>query len=133
MQGKQDYYTMLGVPPNAAEEEIRRAFRLRAKALHPDSQAAGGHIDSDYDFGSLTAAYETLRDADRREAYDRNLVKGRQLASRRGNQRKLPRAFAGGLAIGFLAAAAVIGTKIYLDLGTTRTEAKWKSATRAGE
>lgn len=60
-----DLYTQLGVRRNATLAEIKRAYRARAKAAHPDQ---GGSTEQ---FGALTLAYDTLRDQQRREHYDR--------------------------------------------------------------
>ena len=59
-----DYYAILGVPPGAGPEEIRRAYRRAVKSAHPD---AGG---SEEEFRRIKDAYETLQDADKRHAYD---------------------------------------------------------------
>ncbi len=60
------FYAVLGVDPAASEEDIRGAFRRRAKELHPDSPS--GSASS---FILLKRAYDTLIDGDRRTAYDR--------------------------------------------------------------
>jgi curved DNA-binding protein CbpA len=70
----QDYYNLLGIPPHASAEHLRRAFRERAKAVHPDAHP---HLPSaqrealQRRFIALAQAYETLRDPPRRAAYDR--------------------------------------------------------------
>lgn len=61
-----DLYQQLGVPPEASEEEIRRAYRRAARAHHPDAE---GHADPGQ-FSDATDAYDVLRDRDRRRAYD---------------------------------------------------------------
>jgi molecular chaperone DnaJ len=58
-------YEILGVPRDAAPEEIRRAYRTRARTTHPDR--AGGDPES---FLAIRAAYEILADPDRRRAHD---------------------------------------------------------------
>lgn len=60
-----DCYKILGVPRNATASEIRRAYRKKAKLLHPDLS----HTDSDA-FTELVAAYETLTDIKQRELFD---------------------------------------------------------------
>ena len=64
-------YALLGVPVDASNEAIRRAFRARARTAHPD---AGGDPDA---FRRLQDAYETLRDPGRRRDYDERLGLGR--------------------------------------------------------
>ncbi len=114
MKDEQDYYAILGVPLDAPEAEIRRAFRARAKELHPDSKPAGEHGEAHGEFNLLTEAYETLKDAGRRQAYDAQLLASRQLTPR-AKEGKPPRAFAMGLALGLLLAAAAVGAKISYD------------------
>lgn len=66
---KQTFYDILGVSPEASGDVIRQAFRQRAKERHPD-KAAG----SEAAMRLLNEAYETLRDAQRRQGYDRLLT-----------------------------------------------------------
>ena len=63
----ENYYSLLGVPHSANSQEIKRAFRDRAKHLHPDiaGEAAAGQMRK------LLTAYEVLCDRDRRFEYDR--------------------------------------------------------------
>jgi hypothetical protein len=61
------YYRALGVGRDASAEELKAAFRERAKLWHPDQ----GGPDADEDrFRHLVEAYEVLRDPVRRRAYD---------------------------------------------------------------
>ncbi|MDY7104651.1 MAG: DnaJ C-terminal domain-containing protein [Actinomycetota bacterium] len=62
-----DYYETLGVSPVAEPGEITRAYRRRARHLHPDASSDPAAADR---FAELTAAYEVLSDPDRRVAYD---------------------------------------------------------------
>ncbi|MFP4323795.1 MAG: SUMF1/EgtB/PvdO family nonheme iron enzyme [Anaerolineales bacterium] len=66
---EQDYYAMLGVPPNATQEDIQAAYRRRAKEFHPDQNPH--HAEwADTQFKRLNEAYRTLIDEDQRRVYD---------------------------------------------------------------
>ncbi|MBO5948883.1 molecular chaperone DnaJ [bacterium] len=63
-----NYYEILGIEKNASQDEIKRAFRQKARTLHPDVNKAP---DAEEKFKELGKAYETLMDAQKREMYDR--------------------------------------------------------------
>jgi hypothetical protein len=63
----ENYYSLLAVKQNASTQEIKRAFREKAKQLHPD--IAGKTAEEA--MRKLLTAYEVLSDRDRRHEYDR--------------------------------------------------------------
>lgn len=64
-----DLYGVLGVSPGATDDEIKRAYRRKARELHPDTN--GGDPEAEAKFKEATLAYEVLRDPERRARYDR--------------------------------------------------------------
>src|ERR1044072_5004890 len=62
-----DYYETLGVPRDASNEDIRKAYRKLARENHPDVNKDPGADDR---FKEISEAYEVLRDPDKRTRYD---------------------------------------------------------------
>ena len=67
---KRDYYETLGVPKNASEEDIKKAYRKLAMKHHPDRNQGDDAKKSEEKFKEGKEAYEMLSDAQKRAAYD---------------------------------------------------------------
>jgi molecular chaperone DnaJ len=66
---EKDYYAVLGVPKNATQPEIKKAYRKLAQQHHPDANA--GDPKAEERFKEVSAAYDVIGDEDKRKAYDR--------------------------------------------------------------
>ena len=64
-----DYYQVLGVPKNAAEKDIKSAYRRLARKWHPDANPTNPK-QAEEKFKEISEAYEVLGDADKRKKYD---------------------------------------------------------------
>ncbi len=68
MEQKQDYYEVLGLNKGASEDEIKKAFRKKAKQYHPDLHP--GDKQAEAKFKEVNEAYEVLSDSDKKTRYD---------------------------------------------------------------
>jgi len=67
---KKDYYDTLGVPKNASDDDIKKAYRKLAMKHHPDRNQGDSSKVSEEKFKEVKEAYEMLSDDQKRAAYD---------------------------------------------------------------
>lgn len=79
-----EYYETLGVSENASQEEIKKAYRKKAKKYHPDSN--GDEADEEK-FKKINKAYDVLSDEEKKKKYDRFGKEGVEGHAQRGQRR----------------------------------------------
>ena len=67
---KKDYYDTLGVPKNASDEDLKKAYRKQAMKHHPDRNQGDSGKVAEEKFKEAKEAYEMLSDSNKRGAYD---------------------------------------------------------------
>ena len=63
---KRDFYDVLGATKGASAEELKKAYRTKAKELHPDRNASNPNAEAQ--FKELNEAYDVMKDADKKAA-----------------------------------------------------------------
>ncbi len=69
MAAKRDYYEVLGLARDAADGDIKGAYRKAALKYHPDRNP--GYKEAEARFKEASEAYEVLSDGQKRATYDR--------------------------------------------------------------
>jgi curved DNA-binding protein CbpA len=80
-----DYYEILEIPSDSGEREIKVAYHRLARQLHPDKAATPDEAHrAEERFALVSAAYNALKDPDKRAEFDRTRVKSAEAASGSG-------------------------------------------------
>lgn len=85
---KHDYYSILGITPDATALEIKKAYRMLAMKYHPDMNQ--GDPWAEEKFKLISEAYDALKDEDKRRAYDAGRVRETAARSRKEARREEP-------------------------------------------
>ncbi|TVQ48526.1 MAG: J domain-containing protein [Gloeocapsa sp. DLM2.Bin57] len=80
-----NYYAILGVPSNATQEEIKKAFRKLARQYHPDVNPDDQSAEEK--FKNINEAYDVLHDEEKRKAYDSQQKLNTRLWNKNGAKR----------------------------------------------
>ncbi|UFX98505.1 molecular chaperone DnaJ [Candidatus Gromoviella agglomerans] len=81
MAAEKNYYEILGVSKNASQDEIKKAYRKLAMQYHPDRNSSPGAEDK---FKTISNAYETLSNPDKRKMYDMHGSEGSRYSNASG-------------------------------------------------
>lgn len=73
MSSMRDFYSILGVKRDAGADEIKAAWRTKAKSVHPDQNRDDPHANNR--FAEIGRAYEVLKDPAKRSRYDQQRMK----------------------------------------------------------
>lgn len=73
MSETENFYSLLGVTKEANEQEIKIAFRTKAKEIHPDRSSESDSSEKTKLFQKIREAYDVISDPQRRKEYDRTL------------------------------------------------------------
>jgi DnaJ-class molecular chaperone len=90
-----NYYEVLGVPKNAAEKDIKSAYRKLARQWHPDANPENQRAAEDK-FKDIQEAYEVLGDAEKRRKYDAVGSDDWQRAAQQAERHRRSRSQSGG-------------------------------------
>ena len=74
-----NHFTVLGLKAGASDDDIKKAYRTLAKRYHPDKNKEAGAEEK---FKEIAAAYEILKDGQKREMYERKLTREKESVSK---------------------------------------------------
>ena len=119
----QDYYEVLGVPRDASQDDVKRAFRRLARDTHPDANP--GDPKAEAHFREIAEAYEVLSDDRKRAAYDRGeqFGSGDLFSSFAGLDDILQQFFGGSFGFGGARGSAGRGRDVAVAVDLTLAEA----------
>ena len=66
-----DHYQILGIPRNASQKDIKKAYHSLAKQWHPDKKEVGKKEEATEKFKRISVAYDVLSDLVKKKDYDK--------------------------------------------------------------